>query len=56
MFDCRDASLKFDWYMGQEDKDDKEFEHTQAAKLVSGDARITNVANKTEDLTEHICG
>ena len=34
------------------DKDGKEMEHTRGAKLVSGDARITNMANKTE----HICG
>ena len=40
----------------KEDKDDKEFEHMRGAELVSGDARITNIANKTEDKTEHICG
>ena len=32
----------------KEDKDGKEIEHTRGAELVSGDARITNMANKTE--------
>ena len=36
----------------KEDKDGKEIEHTREGMLVSGDARITNKANKTE----HICG
>ena len=45
------------WYMGQgEDKDGKEIWPTQGAKLVSGGARITDMANKTEYKTEHICG
>ena len=35
-----------------EGKDGNEIEHTRGAKLVSGDARIANMANKTE----HICG
>ena len=39
-----------------EDKGVKETEHTRGAKLVSGDARFANMANKTEDKTEHICG
>ena len=37
------------------DKEDvvgKKIEHTRGAKIVSGDTRITNMANKTE----HICG
>ena len=36
----------------KEDKDAKEFGHTRGAKIFSGDARITDMANKTE----HICG
>ena len=36
----------------KKDKDDKEIGHTRGAKLVSDDARFTNMANKTE----HICG
>ena len=51
-FDCRDPSPKFDWYWDKEDKDDKddrEFEHTRGAKLVSDDAQITNMANKTKE-------
>ena len=40
----------------KDDKDDKEFEHTRGAKLVSDDARITILANKTEDKTKHACG
>ena len=36
----------------QEDKEGKEIGHTGGAKLVSGDAQITNMANKTG----HICG
>ena len=35
----------------KEDKDGKETEHTRGAKLVTGDARITRMANKTG----HIC-
>ena len=60
--DCRDLSLQSDWYVGQggqedkDGKDDKKFGHTRGAKLVSHDARITDMANKTEDKTEHICG
>ena len=34
------------------DKDGKEIGHTRGAKLVSGGARIANMANKTK----HICG
>ena len=41
------------WHMGQgEDKGGKEIGPKKGAKLVSGDARITNMENKTE----HICG
>ena len=36
----------------KEDKDGKEFEPTRGEKLVSGDARIAKIANKTK----HICG
>ena len=32
------------------------FEHMREAKLVYGDARITNMPNKTEHKTEHIRG
>ena len=35
----------------KEDKDGREIEHTRAAKLVSGDARVTGIAKKTK----HIC-
>ena len=46
----RNSSLIVTW--DKEDKDGKEFEPTRGAKLVSGDARTTNMANKTK----HICG
>ena len=36
----------------KESKDGKEIEHTRGEKLVSGDARISDMANKTE----YICG
>ena len=36
----------------KEDQGGKEIEHTRGAKSVSGDARINNMANKTEN----ICG
>ena len=36
----------------KEDKDGKGIEHKRGAKLVSGGARITNMANRTE----YICG
>ena len=46
-----------EWCMGQgEDKDGKEIEPTRGAKLVSDDARVTYMANKTEDKAKHICG
>ena len=46
---------EIDWYMGtwdKEDKDGKETEHMRGAKLVTGDAGISRMANKTD----HICG
>ena len=36
----------------KEDKDGREIKHTRGAKLVSGDARITNVANKIEHVRD----
>ena len=38
----------------KEDKDGKEIEPKRGAKLDSGEAQITNMANKTEHKTEHI--
>ena len=40
----------------KEDKDGKEIEPKRGAKLDSGEAQITNMANKTEHKTEHIWG
>ena len=39
-----------------EDKDGNKIEPKRGAKLGSGDAQITNMANKTEYKTGHIWG
>ena len=36
---------------GKKEKDGTEFGSTRGAKLVSGDARITNMANKAEHIS-----